>query len=64
MTLGLTVMFDLSSHHLGGDWIGHFRDVLQPGDTPGNANPQHLLVKSSPEELEGQTRHHASFQSS
>ena len=64
MTLDLTIMFDLSFHHLGGDWIDHFRDIWQPGDAPGNANPQHLLVKSSPKESEGQTRHNASVRSS
>ena len=59
MTLDLITMFDLFFHHLGGEWVGHFRDISQQGDIPGNANPQQLLVKSSPKEFEGQTRHHA-----
>ena len=58
MNLDLTSMFDLSFHHLGGERIGHFRDISQPGDTP------ELLNKSSPKEFEGQTRHQASVLSS
>ena len=64
MTVDLTIMFDLSFHRLGGEWIGRFRDTLQPGDNPGKANSQHLSVKSSPKESEGQTRHYAIFPSS
>ena len=60
MPLYVTIMFDLSFHHLGGDWIGHFHDILQPSDTPGNANTQHLLIKSLPKDFEGQTRRHES----
>ena len=58
MPLYVTIMFDLSFHHLGGDWIGPFHDVLQPSDNPGR--PQHLLIKSLPKDFEGQTRHHES----